>query len=63
MSGSSTAAYLKQLYGTSLEQLIGQRKFKNKLNLDEVRQYINTHFAEAVTLEALARAFSSARNI
>ncbi|MEK4063393.1 MULTISPECIES: response regulator transcription factor [Paenibacillus] len=57
MSGSSTAAYLKQLYGTSLEQLIGQRKFKNKLNLDEVRQYINAHFAEAVTLEGLARAF------
>ncbi|WP_342438939.1 response regulator [Paenibacillus sp. FSL L8-0436] len=56
-SGSSTAAYLKQLYGTSLEQLIGQRKFKNKLNLDEVRQYINLHFAEAVTLEGLARAF------
>ncbi len=56
-SGSSMIAFLKRIYTAGLEQLIAQRKFKNKLNLDEVRQYIDTHFAEAVTLEALARAF------
>ncbi|WP_410512244.1 response regulator [Paenibacillus sp. BR2-3] len=53
----STTRFLTTLYCESLEQLIGQRKFKNKLNLEEVRQYMDSHFAEAVTLEALARAF------
>ncbi|MGN7764422.1 response regulator transcription factor [Paenibacillus sp. 22594] len=56
-SAGSITAYLKEHYEASLEQLIGQRKFKNKLNLEEVRQYIDGHFAEAVTLEGLARAF------
>lgn len=56
-SSEHTAAFLIQQYCESLEQLIGLRKYKNKLNLGEVRQYIDHHFAEAVTLDALARAF------
>lgn len=56
-SCENTTAFLVKHYGESLEQLIRQRKFKNRLNLEEVRQYIDNHFAEAVTLEALARAF------
>ncbi|MNI32204.1 putative response regulatory protein [compost metagenome] len=56
-SAESVSAYLTELYEASLEQLIGQRKFKNKLNLEEVRLYIDGHFAEAVTLDGLARAF------
>lgn len=57
LSSGSMVSLLKELYGAGLEQLIGQRKFKNRLNLEEVRQYIDAHFAGAVTLEALARAF------
>ncbi|CQR54389.1 response regulator transcription factor [Paenibacillus riograndensis] len=56
-SAANVEAYLKALYGAALELLIGQRKFKNKLKLDEVRLYIDGHFAEAVTLDGLARAF------
>ncbi|MDQ0192049.1 response regulator [Paenibacillus wynnii] len=56
-SCENTASFLLQHYAENLEHLIGQRKFKNKLNLEEVRQYIDHHFAEAVTLDAMARAF------
>lgn len=53
----SLECWLRELYGESLEQLIGQRRFKNKLNLEDVRQYICGHYAEAVTLEGLSRVF------
>lgn len=56
-SSTNTAAFLTHHYLTTLEQLIHQRKFKNKLNLDEVRLYMEKHFTEPVTLEQLARAF------
>ncbi|NQX45572.1 response regulator [Paenibacillus tritici] len=53
----SLECWLRELYTESLEQLIGQRRFKNKLNLEDVRQYICGHYAEAVTLEGLSRVF------
>jgi two-component system response regulator YesN len=56
-SSANTAAFLTHHYLTTLEQLIHHRKFKNKLNLDEVRQYMEKHFTEPVTLDQLARAF------
>ncbi|GGG14327.1 DNA-binding response regulator [Paenibacillus albidus] len=56
-SCANTADFLMKQYAYNLELLVKQRKFKNKLNLDEIRQYIEHHFAEAVTLEGLARAF------
>ncbi|WP_339203750.1 response regulator [Paenibacillus sp. FSL K6-3182] len=56
-SSENTAAFLTHHYVTTLEQLIHQRKFKNKLNLDEVRLYMEKHYTEPVTLEQLARAF------
>jgi two-component system response regulator YesN len=56
-SGANTAAFLTHHYLTTLAQLIHQRKFKNKLNLDEVRQYMEKHYTEPVTLEQLARVF------
>lgn len=56
-SCSETALFLTHHYLATLEQLIQQRKFKNKLNLDEVRLYMEKHYTEPVTLEQLARAF------
>ncbi|PQP84503.1 DNA-binding response regulator [Paenibacillus sp. PCH8] len=44
-------------YYEALEQLISQRKFKNKLNLDEVKQYMEQHCMEMITLEQLAQIF------
>ncbi|OBZ13118.1 response regulator [Bacillus sp. FJAT-26390] len=56
-SGANTSAFLTHHYLTTLAQLIHQRKFKNKLNLDEVRHYMEKHYSEPVTLEQLARVF------
>lgn len=56
-SCSETSVFLTHHYLAALEQLIQQRKFKNKLNLDEVRLYMEKHYTEPVTLEQLARAF------
>ncbi|HTG68653.1 MAG TPA: response regulator [Candidatus Udaeobacter sp.] len=56
-SCSETSVFLTHHYLATLEQLIQQRKFKNKLNLDEVRLYMEKHYTEPVTLEQLARAF------
>lgn len=56
-SATDVVASLSQSYLQALEQLIQHRKFKNKLNLDEVRQYIERNFSEQVTLEQLAKAF------
>lgn len=56
-SSANMTSFLTQHYEDTLEQLIHQRKFKNKLNLEEVKQFIEMHFAESVTLEQLARVF------
>lgn len=60
-SWEQTALLLIGVYSEALSQLIQQRKYKNRLNLDEVRQYIDSHFAEAVTLESLSRSFFVSR--
>ncbi len=52
-----TIAFLRVCYGRMLEQLTQARKFKNKLNLEEVRKFMDTHYAEPITLEQLARSF------
>ncbi|WP_138753151.1 response regulator [Paenibacillus sinopodophylli] len=56
-SCAKTALLLTERYEQTLEQLIAHRKYKNKLNLDEVRLYMDKHYTESVTLEQLARAF------
>ncbi|WP_141504998.1 response regulator transcription factor [Paenibacillus luteus] len=56
-SCANTEAFLKGRYTAMLEQLIQHRKFKNKLNLAEVKLYMEEHYTEPVTLEQLARAF------
>lgn len=54
---SSAIRFVQGHYEVMLEQLVQQRRFKNKLNLDEVRLYMEKHFTEPLTLEQLARAF------
>ncbi|CAM4245475.1 two-component system response regulator YesN [Paenibacillus endophyticus] len=56
-SSTATCTFLTLYYEEALDQLILHRKFKNKLNLDEVRHYMDKHYSESVTLEQLARAF------
>lgn len=53
----STIAWIATPYYQALEQLIAQRKFKNKLNLNEVKQYMEQHCMEMITLEQLAQIF------
>ncbi|MFB5265814.1 response regulator [Paenibacillus enshidis] len=48
---------VQQYYLQGLDALIQHRKFKNKLNLEEVRQYMEQHFTEPVSLEFLAKVF------
>lgn len=48
---------VQQYYVQALDTLVQHRKFRNKLNLEEVRQYIVQHFNEQVTLEFLASVF------
>lgn len=56
-SPGGTTAFLRVCYGHMLDQLIKMRKFKNKLNLEEVRKFMDTHYVEPITLEQLARSF------
>ncbi|MFB9327876.1 response regulator [Paenibacillus aurantiacus] len=56
-AGETTLGFMEEQYLTALEQLIATRKFKNKLNVEEIKTYIERHFAENVTLDQLAKAF------
>lgn len=49
--------FVSSCYVQELDQLIRKRKYKNKLNLEEVRRYIDSHFAGPITLEQLAKNF------
>ncbi|MNV47613.1 putative response regulatory protein [compost metagenome] len=57
ISNENAMIFLAKAYTHALEQLIQIRKYKNKLNLDDVRVYVERHFAETITLEQLAKAF------
>ncbi|MBD2867436.1 response regulator transcription factor [Paenibacillus arenilitoris] len=56
-SSGDTVLYVASRYDEALERLVAQRKFKNKLNLDEVRLFMQKHYTEPVTLDQLARVF------
>lgn len=56
-SAADAVAFLSQRYLQTMEQLIQQRKNKNRLNLDEVRKYVERNFAEPISLEQIAKAF------
>ncbi|URJ37167.1 response regulator [Paenibacillus polymyxa] len=49
--------FVSSCYVQELDQLIRQRKYKNKLNLEEVRRYIDSYYAGPITLEQLAKNF------
>ncbi|HIW33977.1 MAG TPA: response regulator [Candidatus Paenibacillus intestinavium] len=46
-----------QQYTTALQALIIQRKYKNKLPIQEVKKYITTHANNNITLEEIASRF------
>lgn len=48
---------LEYHYLLSLEQLVEQRKYKNRLNLAEVKQFIDRNYSEPITVEKIAKAF------
>ncbi|MDQ0495287.1 response regulator transcription factor [Paenibacillus brasilensis] len=56
-SAEHALEFVSACYVQELDQLIRQRKYKNKLNLEEVRRYMDRHFAEPITLEQLAKNF------
>ncbi|BBH20677.1 hypothetical protein Back11_20220 [Paenibacillus baekrokdamisoli] len=57
VTSADAVAFLSQSYLQAMEQLIQQRKNKNRLNLEEVRKYMERNFAEPISLEQLAKAF------
>ncbi|UUZ84941.1 helix-turn-helix domain-containing protein [Paenibacillus sp. P26] len=48
---------LTKAYVEAIEQLIDQRKYKSKLNLNEIKAYINHNFMGPLTVESIAQAF------
>lgn len=48
---------ISECYVNALEELIKQRKYKNKLHLGEVKSYLDHHYAEPIGLEQLAKLF------
>jgi len=55
--GEPTLSEIPRAYKESLEQLIRRRKFRDRLDLNEVRAYAAEHFAEPLSLDGLARCF------
>ncbi|MDQ6418456.1 response regulator [Paenibacillus sp. LHD-117] len=57
LSGEELSEFLKAKFVVALDSLVQQRKFKTKLNLEEVRRHIDSRFQEPVALEELAHRF------
>lgn len=57
VSVGALARVLSALYLQAMERVAEQRKFKNRLNLNDVREYIALHMAEPLSLEGIARVF------
>lgn len=56
-SPMKTIEQLSDIYLTSVDRLMKQRKYKNRLNLDEIKQFIDHYYSEPITLEKIARSF------
>lgn len=50
-------ALVSDMYVSAVKQLIQQRKNKNRLNLDEIKRFVDQRYTENIKLEALARSF------
>ena len=53
----TTVDALRELYEQAFDKLQEERKYRNKINLRDVRQYIEQHYAEPLALESIARRF------
>ncbi|MFC3746560.1 response regulator [Paenibacillus sp. GCM10012306] len=45
------------MYMSALKQLVQHRKNKNRLNLEEIKRFVDQNFTENIKLEALAKSF------
>ncbi|WP_020619169.1 response regulator [Paenibacillus daejeonensis] len=52
-----SVAAMADRYGAAMHRVEQNRKLKHKFKLDEVRTYIDLHFAEPLSLEQVARIF------
>ncbi|RXZ84151.1 response regulator [Paenibacillaceae bacterium] len=50
-------AQASSMYDAALEQLIQQRRNKNRLNLEEIKHFVDEHFTENLKMEKLAKSF------
>lgn len=48
---------LSNLYVSTIEALIDQRKYKKKLNLNDIKAYIEKNFTRPITVEKIAEVF------
>ncbi|WP_159882341.1 response regulator transcription factor [Paenibacillus puerhi] len=48
---------LAKLYVSKIEALIHQRKYKKKLNLQDIKSYIEINFARPITVEKIAQVY------
>lgn len=48
---------LIDMYTAAIESSVRQRKYKNKLNLDDIKTYIDLNYADSVTVEKIAQVF------
>ncbi|OUM86980.1 MAG: hypothetical protein BAA01_12850 [Bacillus thermozeamaize] len=53
----ATIEVLQAMYDKAFEKLQEDRKYRNKINLLDVRQFIERHYTEPLTLESIARCF------
>jgi two-component system response regulator YesN len=49
-----TFAHIRAVYGTTIDTIEDQRKNRNRLDLEDVRQHIDRHFQEPMSLETIA---------
>ncbi|MFD1952951.1 response regulator [Paenibacillus thailandensis] len=57
VTSETAIRFVEEQYLRVLDMLAASRKFKNKLNLEEIKQYAERHFAENITLEQMAKVF------
>ncbi|GGG16654.1 response regulator [Paenibacillus abyssi] len=56
-SSSEAIRFLTEKYVSSTRKLVTHRKFSNRLNLNEIKQFIDHNFTEPITQEKIAGVF------
>ncbi len=57
VSASELIRHLTEQYLSALEHLVLQRKNKNRLNLEEIKHFVDQHYTENLKVETLAKSF------